>query len=645
MKIGKISPELVLKIKDAINILDVIGEHVVLRKSGANHTGLCPFHSERTPSFSVSESKKLYHCYGCKKGGDLIHFVMDIMGLSFAEAVEELADRAQIVLPKADRQSLHGDSQGAKQRERQALAFKLNRFVAAYFHQRLRSITPAFEYLQFRGTAGDELVNSYYVGAAADAWEGLAHELTIKKAPLDMALELGLIRTSKKSGGTGYFDLFRNRVLFPIINLRGKVAGFGGRILGPEEPKYLNSPESFLFQKSKLAFGLYQAQKYIREQDEVIVVEGYFDVLGMYKAGFRNVVATCGTSVTHEHLQLFKRFASKVTLLFDGDAAGQAATERAMETGLDCGIVLYGAQMPQGLDPDQMVLDSKTGQISADGKARMTALLQAAEPILDSKIKEYLPADRESSEDRVKSLKKIGSWLARFQDPIGKEVRVQWIEKQLGVSPDLIERAIQGERKRLGPTANSPLKKAADVQFSKVIVRNGPVVTVKMSDSDRVLLMGITLGPKYTAVFQNAGDHLPPQTSLGDLLEYPAARTWIHGLFSTPSQLEKWNINPGEILDDDLDMYLRSILTEGLVTAASLGGMESAISPSIDLKEFRGALTKSLARSWTRFSQRIKLAMVEAESHRNVDRQTQLMKEYLDVQRKMKEFINFYDQE
>lgn len=647
VKSGKITSELLQKIKASINILEVVGEHVVLRKSGANYVGLCPFHSERTPSFSVSEGKQLYHCYGCKRGGDLVTFVQEILGVSFPEAVEELADRAKMALPpewKATGSGTEPNAHRSAQRERQSVAYKLNRFAAAFFHQNLTHLRPASEYFGNRGV-GPELIRGFYLGAVSEAWDDLSHYLVSKKAPLDMALELGLIRPSVKSPragkAVGYFDLFRGRVVFPILNLRGKIAGFGGRALGDETPKYLNSPESLIFHKSKLAFGLFQAQKHIREKDEVILVEGYFDVLALHAAGFQNVVATCGTALTSDHLNLFKRFANQLTVLFDGDKAGVAATERAMEVGLDHGWVIHGAQMPEGMDPDELVLGHSTG-----GKERMSKILENAQPLLDSRIEDVVQSalsEGANSEKLTQAIKKIGTWLARFQDPIGKEVRLQKLEKRLGLSKKLIQDVMTTQSAHL--TRSNPQARATpEIQTRKP--------QTKMKATDRILLLGVVSGNPYVQILLEAKPNLPPGATLQDLWENSSAKEFIAQLLMRPGLIEKmrevpdrlWNVLEHELgneigdglgLEGGLDGSVRSVITEALLSQ----------NPPVDLEDFKGAVFRGLYQLWARFSQRVKKSIAEAEVKKDADLQMRWMKDYLDVQRKMKEFTSFYDEE
>lgn len=698
---AKISPELLQKIKEAVNILDVVGEHVVLRKTGANAVGLCPFHSERSPSFSVHEGKGLYHCYGCKKSGDLVTFMMEIHGISFPEAVEELAERARIALPNdwfggSASDDPETQKRRKEQRERLHVLFKLNLFSMAFFRAQLQQHPHVDRYFRSRGVHGD-LAANFRVGAAAPAWDSLARHMAEKKAPLPQATELGLIRPSTKQtpGSTGYFDLFRNRAMFPIIDMRGRVAGFGGRSLPPVEgapqmdegPKYMNSPESPVFQKSKLAFGLFQAQKHVRESDELILVEGYFDVLALHAAGFENVVATCGTSLTPEHLQLFRRFAKKITVLFDGDRAGITATERAMEIGLEHGMILHGAALPEGLDPDELLFDQETGQPLPEGKERMAAILGATKPLLHTRLAEEAALAAQGPEARTQSLKKAAEWLSRYADPVGREVWIEDVTRSFGVSRALLLQAIRGGAPQAsggahpsggaasvvprdsGPRSPSvtvrplphptqaqtqaphppqapqphpyaPRQRAEAPGFSgsRAAARSGrprrPTRNEQLHPSEKTLLQGMALGGKYSEQFTAARAKLPPKATLAELFDYPAAHEFVVRLTTEPGALERFRAAPETLLDDELEPQVRSTLTEALV----------AREPLFEPEDFRVALDRALGRSWARFSQRIKTALTDAEAKQDAGLHAELMKEYLDVQRKIKEFISFYDE-
>ena len=649
----KVSADLLRRIKESVNLIEIVGEHVVLKKSGANYSGLCPFHSERTPSFSVSEGKQLYHCYGCKKGGDIITFMMEIHGIDFPEAVEELADRAKVALPKSFSDAT-SDPERAKlkdaAREKMALAQKLNRFVAAFYRQSLAKTPHALEYFQKRGLAVDsDLGKSFYLGVAPPSWNGLSGHLLAKKAPLPVAVDLGLIRPSAKAneGGLGYFDSFRNRAIFPIIDMRGKVAGFGGRSLpvpsgipdaGFEGPKYLNSSESILFQKSRLVYGLYQAQKHVREKDQVIVVEGYFDVLALHAAGFQNVVSTCGTALTPEHLTLLRKFADQIIILFDGDRAGITATERAMELGLDYGLVLKGAAIPHGLDPDEILFDQSTGLPKEGGVEKMREILAQASSILDTQIEAALLEATKDAETKTQTVKKIAQWLRRFNDPVGRQIRMESVVKRLGISVELLRQAMQasaGHRSEASKSGADQASKPSGPPRVAQAPKGSARPVGKMTQGQKVMLAAIVRGGDAAIPVREVRDKLPPGMTIAELFDYSSAREFVATLLGQAGVLERLKEVPETLVEGEkIDPLLRSMLTEILVK-------EEDPYPA---EEVKAAVGQALGRSWARFSQQVKSALADAEAKKDAGLQSKLMKEYLDVQRKMKEFISFYDE-
>ncbi len=498
-----------------------------------------------------------------------------------------------------------------------------------------------------------ELARTFYVGAAPASWDALSSFFVEKKAPLPLAVELGLIKPSQKGGrpgGPGYFDLFRNRAIFPILDLRGKVAGFGGRGLplpegsmdvGGESPKYLNSNESLVFQKGKLAYGLYQAQKHVREKDEVILVEGYFDVLALHAAGFQNVVATCGTALTPDHLSLFKKFCTKVTVLFDGDKAGISATDRAMELGLQHGSILYGAAMPPNLDPDELLFDQQTGVPKVDGVAKMQEILNAATPLLDSRIAAAAVHSRAGPEAMTQALKQVATWLGQYRDPVGKEVRVKAVLDQFGVSRQLLDQAISSTAGKTRPAASAgpvagignPNKIQIQVSPAGVPIKRPPRPK-PLSQREIVLLTGLARGGRFSQILAEARASLPPNQGIYDLFENEAAREFTRKLLTEPGAVDRFRALPEAFLREIENAELRSVLTEALIEGEA----------SFEETEVKRARDQSIARNWARFSQQIKTALADAETKKDAQLHAQLMKEYLDVQRKMKEFISFYDE-
>jgi DNA primase len=312
-----------------VDIVDVVGQHVKLKKAGANYQGLCPFHSEKSPSFSVSPTKQFYHCFGCGAHGSAISFLMEYSGLGYVDAIEDLARSAGLDVPREERTA----NDIARAQQAMALSEVMSS-AADWYRQQLKGNTRAVEYLKGRGLTG-EIAKRYALGYSPDGWQGLeavfgsyANDEVAKTL-----VEGGLLIQGEQSEGSPVkrYDRFRDRIMFPIRNPKGQTIGFGGRILDQGEPKYLNSPETPLFSKGNTLYGLFEARQAIRSQEYVLVCEGYMDVVALAQLGFPNAVATLGTACTANHVRMLLRQTDKVVFSFDGDAAGQRAAQRALE--------------------------------------------------------------------------------------------------------------------------------------------------------------------------------------------------------------------------------------------------------------------------------------------------------------------------
>jgi DNA primase len=317
-----------------VDIVDVVGQHVKLKKAGANFQGLCPFHAEKSPSFSVSPTKQFYHCFGCGAHGSAISFLMEYSGLGYVDAIEDLARSAGLDVPREERTA----NDVARQQQTMALSEVMSA-AADWYRQQLKATPRAVEYLKGRGLTG-EIAKRYTLGYAPDGWQGLeavfgtyANDEVAKTL-----LEGGLLIQSEPSGDNQTasqtirrYDRFRDRIMFPIRNPKGQTIGFGGRILDQGEPKYLNSPETPLFSKGNTLYGLFEARQAIRSQEYVLVCEGYMDVVALAQLGFPNAVATLGTACTANHVRMLLRQTDRIVFSFDGDAAGQRAAQRALE--------------------------------------------------------------------------------------------------------------------------------------------------------------------------------------------------------------------------------------------------------------------------------------------------------------------------
>ncbi|HTP71503.1 MAG TPA: DNA primase [Burkholderiaceae bacterium] len=352
-----------------VDILEVVGRHVELKRAGSVHKGLCPFHGEKSPSFTVSPSRQTYHCFGCGAHGDAIRFLMENQGLPFMDAVRELAQRVGITVPDNDA-SPEEQARAAEQRaKRQTLTDVLTR-AAEHYKASLKASPRAIEYLKGRGLTG-EIAARFGLGYASPGWRALASVFPRYDDPLLVEAGLVIVQGDEGSEDQKRYDRFRDRVMFPIRSVRGEVIGFGGRVIDDGEPKYLNSPETPLFVKGRELYGLYEARAALREAGYALVVEGYMDVVALAQSGFAQAVATLGTACTPEHVAKLFRFTDHVVFSFDGDAAGRRAAGRALEAALPHATDLRSVRflfLPPEHDPDSYVRE-----LGADAFARAVA--------------------------------------------------------------------------------------------------------------------------------------------------------------------------------------------------------------------------------------------------------------------------------
>jgi len=354
-----IPPSFIQELLARADIVDIVGRHVQLKKGGANFMGLCPFHGEKSPSFSVSPSKQFYHCFGCGKSGDAIKFLMEHAGMRFTEAVEDLAQQYGLQIPE-DHVSPQERARAAQAREQQATLTSVLEKAARAYAQSLRTSDKAIAYFKRRGVSG-QIAKTFGLGYAPEGWRSLASVFPDYGDPL--LAESGLViageaEDTNAQGEAKRYDRFRDRVMFPIRNVKGECIGFGGRVLGDEKPKYLNSPETPVFSKGRELYGLFEARTALREHGYALVTEGYMDVVALAQLGFANAVATLGTACTAEHVQKLFRFTESVVFSFDGDSAGQRAARKALEAALpfasDTRTVKF-LFLPPEHDPDSFI--------------------------------------------------------------------------------------------------------------------------------------------------------------------------------------------------------------------------------------------------------------------------------------------------
>ena len=453
----KYSDEIIQRVKDASDIVAVVGEHVQLKKAGSSYKGLCPFHNEKTPSFIVSPSRNSFHCFGCGKGGNAITFLMEVERLSFPEALKLLAEKANIELPKP--QEREEDREGERQRER---LIELNEFAAKLFHEKLLSAEgqTARDYFKGRGYNKEDAVK-FLIGFAPAGWDILKNAGQKAGFSQEELLAAGLIvhNEEKKS----FYDKFRNRLIFPVKNNYDKVIGFGGRALGEDPgPKYLNSPETLLFKKGENLYLLEAAREAIRQKGFVIVVEGYFDALALHHHGFENAVATLGTALTSQHGRILKRYTQDVLFSYDADDAGQAAVARSYEPLAGAGLQVRVLVMPDGKDPDEFLQKHKPEELVVlMGKAPDYFRWWAAS--IRSKTQ------GQPVEQRVRSLAPLVPVIAG----LGTESQVQSacaaVESEMGLdNRDFLALVNEARKKGVGRAATEAKKSnAEEVPFSK----------------------------------------------------------------------------------------------------------------------------------------------------------------------------------
>ena len=338
------------------DVVDIVGRYVPLKKGGANFMGLCPFHGEKSPSFSVSPTKQFYHCFGCGKNGNAISFLMDHVGMDFVEAVKDLSQQYGMQVPE-DEASPDDRARAKEQRQRQATLTEVLEKAAEAYRRHLKDTPRAVDYLKRRGLSG-EIAKQFGLGFAPEGWRSLASVFPSYDDP--MLVESGLVihSTDEHSGEDKRYDRFRDRIMFPIRNIKGECIGFGGRVMGDEKPKYLNSPETPVFSKGRELYGLFEARGAVREHGYILVTEGYMDVVALAQLGFPNAVATLGTACTAEHVHKLFRFTDSVVFSFDGDAAGKRAARKALDAALPYASDVRSIKflfLPDEHDPDSFI--------------------------------------------------------------------------------------------------------------------------------------------------------------------------------------------------------------------------------------------------------------------------------------------------
>lgn len=437
----------VREISERLDIVDIVGETVKLTRKGNRYWGLCPFHAEKTPSFSVTPDRNMFYCFGCHAGGDIFSFVMKRDNIDFREALEFLAARAGVKLASAS-----GSKQGSDRRKK---VIEINQAAAEFYHHILLSPQgkPALEYLYKRGIR-KETVIAYKLGYAPGEWNAVEEYLLKKGFPQEQVKSSGLIKRNENKHT--FYDLFRSRLMFPIFHYNGDIVGFGGRVLDESLPKYINTPETDIYSKRKVLYGLFQAREAVRAANQVLLLEGYMDCIKLQQAGLRNCVASLGTALTQDQAGLLNRYTENVVILYDGDEAGQRETLRAIDILFAEGLRVQVVTLPGAKDPDEF--------LEVNGKEEFLQYIQNNKiSHLEFKINRYLKEEKSLNlETRVKIVKALRNDINRLNSEIEKDYYVKILAQKLMLEANLIYRELRAADNRPNPVKKNKTQISRD---------------------------------------------------------------------------------------------------------------------------------------------------------------------------------------
>lgn len=480
------SEELIDDIKNSNDIVDIISQYVILKRSGRNFFGVCPFHREKTPSFSVSPDKQIFHCFGCGAGGNVIHFISKIENVDFKESLEILAERAGITLPTID------NSFDSKKQQLKEKVYEINKEAAIYYHETLyKEISkPAQEYVKKR-KLDNRTLKDYTIGYAPNN-SNLYKFLKGKGFTDEEILASDLVNKV----GNNFVDRFRNRLIFPIQDVRNRYIAFGGRVLDNSLPKYINSPENIVYSKARNLYGLNVAKK--SKLEKLIIVEGYMDVVSLHQRGIENVVASCGTALTESQGRLLRKYAEKIIISYDSDGAGQAATLRGLEILSNLGCDIRILQMEGAKDPDEYVIKY--------GNGRFNNLVDKAISLVEFKVKVLKKdLDFDNVNDKIKFLNEIAKLLSTVDNRMEQEVYIDTISREYNISKE----AIYAEINKLSYSKNQG-KKILESNYKKNnIVKKKETLPENLVKRENMII-GILLNGKLQ-VYDQIKDILSPE--------------------------------------------------------------------------------------------------------------------------------------
>jgi len=540
------SDELIEDVRQSNDVVDIISQYVHLTRKGRNYFGLCPFHNEKSPSFSVSPDRQIFHCFGCGVGGNVYTFLMKIEGITFKESLEQLAERANIQLP-----TLQSNADTAKE-ELKSKVYKVNEFTAEFYHQNLYKPTAkiAQEYVKQR-KMNRETLEAYRIGFSGK-FDELYKALKAQGFGEQEILESGLV--NKNDNGT-YIDRYRNRLMFPICDVRGKVIAFGGRVLDDSKPKYINSPENIVYSKGRHLFGLNVAKKYSTKK--IIIVEGYMDVISLHQRGISNVVGALGTALTEQQGWLLRKSTEQVVLGFDADGAGQTAVARSMDILQKMGCDMRVLQIDGAKDPDEFIVKF--------GEGRFKLAVDNAISLVEFKVKNLKKElNLENTGDKIKFLNEIAKILSKIENTMEREIYIEKIAKGYNISKE----AIYGEVNKLiyAGTKGDKVLQSKKVETRQVKQESKNIIDEDLRRRENTIIA--LLLDANVNVFQKIKERIKPEDFQDETNKKIAIQLY--------AELEKEESNINRLLDT-FDEETKNHITMVMVTDYEIENVEKAV--------------------------------------------------------------------
>lgn len=623
----RISESKIEEIRNSISIVDLISEYVQLRKRGKNYIGLCPFHSEKTPSFTVSEDKQIYHCFGCHNGGNVFKFLMEYKKISFVESIQELAEQLGIEILQ--------DEDGYTERQsEQENYYDINTEAARYFSNNLLNDKEgeiARNYFQKRNIK-PQTMRAFGLGYALNGWENIVNFLKEKNIDLDKALQLGLI--GRNNDGRVY-DKLPGRIIFPIFSPNGRVVAFAGRILGEQDKgaKYINSPESIIYTKGRILYGLSHAKDEIRKLDKAIIVEGYMDLISLYQAGIKNVAAVSGTALTEDQVQLLSRYTKNVVLLFDADTAGIKASMRSIEILLKQDFEVKIATLPKGEDPDSYVIKF--------GKEAFDEIIKRAENFLEYQTAYYEAQGMFNEPAKMaEAIRDLVKPIALVDDELKRNLLIRSVARRFNLREKLLE---------------SELDKALEFQKKQNRIQTQRIMRQDEIQPQTLIIPEMKSVPNY---FYNAEKELirlmfeNDKDVIGIIIHYINEDNLLVDLHRqifnvVKSEFEvNGNLNPASLIakldDEEIQSYLREITIEQYNVSSTWLKNNPSVTPEIILKRYAKDLI--IKYKQLQIDAQILKNFQAIENADNEQRSIELMKENQELEKEKKLIRNQFQE-